>query len=75
MKAISTPIRSGAVMARRQMGAIAEEGAPLNWRPSAHAVAGNGAPLNTRCAPPSAVADAGKARHPEGSRISREVRL
>ena len=47
VKAISTPTRSGAVMARRQIGAIAEEGGTLN------------------CAP-SAVADAGKARHPEG---------
>jgi hypothetical protein len=63
MKAISTLTRSGAVMARRQMGAIAEEGSPLSWAPSADAVAGNGRPLNWR---PSAVADAGKARHPEG---------
>jgi hypothetical protein len=66
-------------MASRQMDAIAEEGRPLNWPPAADAVAGNrpplmrwpsadavvgnGATLNTRCAPPSAVADAGKSRH------------
>ena len=36
--------------------AMAGEGGPLNWPPSAHAVAGNGAPLNWR---PSADAVAG----------------
>jgi hypothetical protein len=40
VKAISTPTRSGAVMARRQIGAIAEEGGTLNCAPSADAVAG-----------------------------------
>ena len=39
-----------------QVPAPRGEGAPLSWRPSAHAVAGNGPPLNWR---PSADAVAG----------------
>jgi len=42
VKAISPLTRSGAGMACRQMGAIAEEGGTLNCAPSADAVAGKG---------------------------------